>query len=160
MCRYAVKNYKSHFACFSCRKAFKKTPLSDYVVHKGLDTALAKIMRVYHTPPRRLEVEAEIGISYEQIVDQYLKDVSVCPECAGPMAAMGLDFRPPARADEDAWQIIAVLYEHGFAFKGCGCGGLGYAPPQRQRDLPEWLKQHCRQSEGEKLLEKFSQRSA
>lgn len=159
MCRYAVKNYKSHFACFSCRKAFKKTPIDDYVQHQGLDSAFAKITRVYGSPPRRREVEAELGITYQQIVDQYLKDVSVCPECAGPMAAMGLDFRPPAKADEEAWQIIATLYEHGFAFRGCGCS-VGYAPPEHLRELPEWFKQHRRQSEGEKLLEQISQRRA
>ena len=33
MCRYAMIKYKPHFACFSCRKSFKRRLLSD--VNKG-----------------------------------------------------------------------------------------------------------------------------
>jgi hypothetical protein len=29
MCRYAMVPYKEHYACFKCRKAYKKPPLSD-----------------------------------------------------------------------------------------------------------------------------------
>jgi hypothetical protein len=29
MCRYAFKHYKQHFACFACRKAFKRRNRSD-----------------------------------------------------------------------------------------------------------------------------------
>ncbi len=158
MCRYGYKTYKAHFACFACRKAFKKTAITDYVQHKGLHEAWTRITHVYLDPDRRPKMEEKFGITYEQIVERYLKDVSVCPECAGPMAAMGLDFKPPAKADEEAWHIISVLYEHGFAFKGCGCHAVGYTPPALRRELPEWLKQHSRRSEREKLLNELGWR--
>lgn len=29
MCRYAGKTYKSHYACFKCRKSFKQADSSD-----------------------------------------------------------------------------------------------------------------------------------
>ena len=159
MCRYAFQTYKSHFACFACRKSFKKTALVDYVDHVGLNSAYEKILAVYQTPLKRREVEAKLGISYEEIQERYLADVSVCPHCGGRMASMGMDFRPPSRSDPEAWSVIQVLYENGFAFKGCGCS-VGYAPPRHSADLPEWLRQHATQSQGEKLLEKIARREA
>lgn len=158
MCRYAIVTYKSHFACFSCRKAFKKTPIEDYVIHVGLSAAYEKILAVFNSPPRRREVEAKLGISYEQLQDRYFAEVSVCPQCRGRMASMGLDFRPPPKRDIEAWSIIQELYEHGFAFKGCGCS-VGYAPPTRKAEVTEWLKSRPRQTEGEKLLEAISRKA-
>jgi hypothetical protein len=34
MCRYAHQVYKSHFACFHCRKMFRQAPLSDLPGHR------------------------------------------------------------------------------------------------------------------------------
>ena len=152
MCRYAFHTYKSHFACFTCRKAFKKVALDDYVEHIGLKAAYTKILAAFHSPPRRRKVEAELGISYEQLRDRYLSDVSVCPQCQGQMAAMGLDFRSPPKHDVEAWSIIQELHEHGFAFKGCGCN-VGYTPPRKKIEVTEWLRRHSRKTVGEELLE-------
>ena len=157
MCRYAVHTYKSHFACFSCRKAFKKTALDDYVEHVGLKAAYEKILAVYGSPPQRRKIEAKLGISYDEIEERYLSDVSICPQCGERMAPMGLDFRPPPKRNEEAWDIIRTLYEHGCAFTGCGCS-VGYTPPARKAELPGWLKQHTTQSEGERLLEAIARR--
>lgn len=158
MCRYGYKTYKSHFACFSCRKAFKKTALEDYVKHQGLDQAYTKLVRA-PSPRKRKQLEAELAITYAEIRDAHLHDVSTCPECGEPMAAMGLDFRAPKRQDKEAWQIVELLYQHGFRFAGCGCF-VGYAPPSKLRDVPGWLEQHTRQSDGKKLLEKIRAKSA
>jgi len=152
MCRYAFHTYKSHFACFSCRKAFKKIAIEDYVEQKGLERSYSRIMSMYSSRARRARVEQEVGITYEQIRQRYLDDVSACPDCTERMAAMGLDFRAPARRDLDAWNIVAHLYEHGFCFMGCGCS-VGYAPPRTLRELPAWLKSHKCQSAGERLLD-------
>jgi hypothetical protein len=152
MCRYAYKIYKSHFACFECRKAFKKTALEDYVKHKGLDSAYHQITKVFGSPKRRRNKEQELGITYEEIKEQYFADVSCCPECGGTMAAMGLDFKAPKHTDVEAWEIVAKLYEKGFAFKGCGCY-VGYDPPTKLSELDAWLGKHMKKSEGEKLLE-------
>lgn len=157
MCRYAFHTYKSHFACFSCRKAFKKTALDDYVEHVGLKFQYQKIIEASSSLQNRKKIEMELGISYEEIKSRYLNDVSVCPQCGGQMAAMGLDFRPTSSKDVDAWNIISILYENGFAFKGCGCGG-GLTPPKKQSEINEWLNMHVRKSEGEILLNSILQR--
>lgn len=39
MYRYAVHAYKSHFTCFVCRRAFKKTAFEDYQRQTGLSRA-------------------------------------------------------------------------------------------------------------------------
>ncbi len=68
MCRYAAVIYKSHFACFSCRKAFKKTPIDEYLKHAGLGAVYEEIVAVYSSTPRRRAVEAKFGVSYEQLM--------------------------------------------------------------------------------------------
>lgn len=158
MCRYALKQYKSHFACFECKKAFKKTPVEDYVKHKGIDASYDKICRVFATSKRQ-KVESELGITYQQIQDMYYEDLCVCPECGGKMALMGLDFRPPKKNDYESWEIIQVLYDHGYSFKGCGCF-VGYWPPKKKSEITSWLEEHRTISESEKLLNLFKSRRA
>ncbi len=153
MCRYAGQTYKSHFACFLCRKVFRKTAMEDYVEHVGLKAAHDKILfrqtrRGKHVTP---------CASYEGIVERYVADVSICPQCGKRMAAVGLDFKAPPHRKKKAWEILRVLYEHGFAFQGCGCS-VGYAPPSRRADLPDWLRQHIRRSEGQLLLDAFARK--
>ena len=155
MCRYAFKTYKSHFACFDCRKAFKKPPIEDYAKQNNLNDALSKIVNVYHSQNLRKRKENELGITYDEIEAKYLEDVSSCPQCGAKMAAMGLDFKAPKQKDIEAWTIISKLYNEGFAFKGCGCS-VGYAPPSKLSQLPQWLNEHCIKSNGEKLLESIS----
>jgi len=161
MCRYGFKLYKSHFACFHCRKAFKKTALEDWASHNQLGSALHDIFKVFGSDNRRTRVEEKFGITYEQIEKQYLEAVSVCPECGNRMAAMGLDFKAPKKSDREAWTIIRNLYEHGFAFRGCGCY-VGYEPPRKVREVPRWLAEQndkfCK-SEGERLLAAIREKS-
>lgn len=160
MCRYAFHSYKAHFACFACRKAFKKTPLEDYVEHKGLWPAFEAINKLGKTGPMAEEAEKRVGITRQEINECYLADVSTCPQCGGQMAAMGLDFKAPLQRNAEAWRIVATLYENGFAFGGCGCGGPGYVPPAKLKDLPAWLEQHQRKSEGARLLDAIRAKSS
>lgn len=90
MCRYATA-YKPHYACFACRKAFKRRRAGDLPSH---------------LPDRPYR----------------------CPQCAGPMADMGLDFAPPKQRDARAWQVLAALWTSGHTFHSCGCEGPGYRP--------------------------------
>ena len=150
MCRYAFKDYKSHFACFACRKTFKKTAISDWVKQKGLDHAYARLRRASHSKHQG-RTEEELGTTYDKISAQYLADVASCPQCGAQMAAMGADFRAPRAGAVEEWQVIQLLYEHDFAFHGCGCY-VGYAPPRKIRDLEAFFRRHGRLSEGEKLL--------
>ena len=149
MCRYAFKDYKSHFACFSCRKTFKKAPIIDWAKQRGLEPAYSKLLYVRN--PMRAELEAKLGTTYQAICEAYLESVSACPQCGDQMSAMGLDFKAPRMSDVEAWEIISVLYEHGFAFNGCGCS-VRYSPPQKVSELEDFFAQHRRLSEGQKLL--------
>lgn len=158
MCRYAFHTYKSHFACLPCRKAFKKIAIEDYVKQKGLERSYSLITSAYGSRRRRAGVEKELGITYEQIRQRYLDEVSACPECNERMAAVGLDFRAPPRRDAQAWAIVAYLYENGFSFAGCGCC-VGYSPPRTLRELPAWLKSHKPMSDGERLLETIAMKA-
>lgn len=151
MCRYAFHSYKSHFACFDCRKTFKKTPIDDYVIRAGLEKAFQEITEVYGSKRLRKEAEERFGITYEEIRERYLADVSSCPQCGKRMAAMGLDFRAPRKADEEAWDIVRELYDQGFSFTGCGCH-VGYKPPAKKSELEAWLRTHRRAGAGEVLL--------
>jgi hypothetical protein len=70
------------------------------------------------------------------------------------MADMGLDFKAPRKDDREAWQIMEALHKHGFDFNNCGCGA-GFVPPRRLREIPAWLDEHRRLSEGEALAKRF-----
>jgi hypothetical protein len=73
------------------------------------------------------------------------------------MADMGLDFRAPPKSDVEAWEVLRALYRHGFTFHSCGCS-VGFTPPSRLREVPEWLERHRQRSEAARLLEKFADR--
>ena len=130
MCRYAWHNYRDHFACFDCRKAFK------YWQWEEADKA------TFH---RRQQL-------------QHVPRAIICPDCSKPMADMGLDFKAPPKRDLDAWAILQVLCEHGFTFHSCGCSA-GFTPPRTLREVPEWIERQRRRGEGEGLLEKFAARN-
>jgi len=153
MCRYAYKDYKSHFACFDCRKTFKKTAITDWVKQKGLDYAYERLLRFSHTKHQQ-RTEEELGTTYVKIRDEYLDDVAACPQCGAKMAAMGFDFKAPKTESAEEWQVIQTLYDHGFAFHGCGCS-VGYAPPKKMNGLEAFFREHGRLSEGEQLLERI-----
>jgi hypothetical protein len=59
---------------------------------------------------------------------------AVCPECGGPLASMGLDFKAPRRDDLKGWRLAEELWTVGETFHSCGCSGPGYRP----RDLPAY----------------------
>jgi hypothetical protein len=129
MCRYAWHNYRDHFACFDCRKAFKywQWGLTD-----------------------------EITFQREQQLRHLLREI-VCPDCSRPMVDMGLDFKAPPKADAEAWEVLRAMERHGFTFHSCGCS-VGFTPPRTLREVPEWIERHRRVSEGERLAEKFAER--
>ena len=128
MCRYGLHNYKDHFACFACRKVYRKAW-----------SALAR---------QRFASG-----------DEHDAARSVCPQCAGRMAKMGLDFKAPPQNDVEAWRIVERLYARGLNFGSCGCGGPGYTPPKKLSGLPAWFAQRERPSPGAALLAKIEARS-
>lgn len=114
MCRYGMHSYKQHYACFECRKAFKRRLLAD--VQPGRQESVAgRWFRANATLQERQVLEEE-------------PEVAKCPDCGGPMASMGLDFEAPPKDDYRAWQHLRSLYKVGIAFHSCGCGGPGLVP--------------------------------
>jgi hypothetical protein len=129
MCRYAWHNYRDHFACFRCRKAFKYGQWED----RAEDSRSARA-RLRHIP-RKI----------------------VCPDCSRPMIDMGLDFKAPPNRDREVWEILEVLNQNGFTFHSCGCH-VGFKPPRTLREVPAWLEEHRGFNNGELLLIRFSAR--
>src|SRR5262245_9116746 len=112
MCRYAWHNYRDHFACFDCRKAFK------YWQWEATDKKTFNDRQQLQHVPREI----------------------VCPDCSQPMADMGLDFKAPPKSNSQAWEIMRILHQEGFSFASCGCGA-GFSPPRTLREVPQWIKQ-------------------
>jgi hypothetical protein len=71
-------------------------------------------------------------------------------------AGMGYDFKAPKAEAAEEWEVIRALYDHGFAFHGCGCS-VGYTPPKKISGLQAFFRAHGRLSEGERLLERLKQ---
>lgn len=157
MCRYGNTDYKPHFACFSCRKTFKKIAIVDFLKRSGLDRAYERLSWTHIDTAQRRKLEQEFGTTNEEIRASYFREVGACPQCGQTMAAMGMDFRAPPAGDREAWTIIEALYDHGFAFTGCGCS-VGYAPPAKRSGLKEFFSKHERRSEGEELLAAISEK--
>jgi hypothetical protein len=61
----------------------------------------------------------------------------VCPDCAGPVADMGKDFKTPGKDELRAWRMAEQLWTIGETFHSCGCGGPGYRPrdPEAYREF-------------------------
>lgn len=74
------------------------------------------------------------------------------------MMDMGLDFKAPVKSNAEAWQVLRVLAANGVTFHGCGCF-VGFKPPRKLRDVPEWLERHLQKSESERLLSRFESRT-
>ena len=108
----------------------------------------------FYYGPRLTEAS---GLTSEGLRGQYLSEAGTCPQCARPMAHVGLDFRAPKQSDVSGWEILKKLHEKGFSFFGCGCGS-GYTAPSKSRDLPEFfasLSHRKRLSKGQQLLAKI-----
>ena len=129
--RFITRRYTRPFACFRCRKVFKKPPVDGN----------AEVLR-HHG--RRDEAQ-------------------ICPECRGPMAYMGHDFKAPRRNDLEQWEKVKRLVEAGIVFEPCTCCGethYGEAPPKALREVDAFLVRAKApfQSEGVRLLERVEEK--
>ena len=129
MCRYAMHGpYKRHFACFSCRKAFKQPPIVDYLAVQGLGYAYAQLSRIRHHAASLERRECELNLTLADIESRFRDSTHKCPECSEPMIDMGLDFKTPRQSDTKAWRNLHGMYRGGHAFHTCGCDGPGWIP--------------------------------
>lgn len=128
MCRYAGKHYKTRFACFACRKSFKKLPFEDFLRQQGQLEMYQELLRKEQIGQRRPERLAIV----EEWEKKYQAAVGKCPQCGELMADVGWDFRPPKQSDVTAWSICRGMLRIGRRFQTCGCDGPGYVPRDRK----------------------------
>jgi hypothetical protein len=129
MCRYAIYGpYKSHFACFACRKAFKQPPISDWLAVRGRGFAYAELSRLWSHIPSLERRELELGVRLSDLEAEYRDAAHRCPDCNEPMIDMGLDFKAPRQSDEKAWRNLLGMFRVGHVFHTCGCDGPGFIP--------------------------------
>lgn len=128
MCRYGEHVYKPHFACFDCRKVFKKAPVEDFLKQRNMLHVYQRLWSVHFREKLRTEVEKEVGTTFEALQEMYQEQIATCPQCGGQMANMGRDFKAPKQTNVKAWKIIKGMYTTGYSFHTCGCSGPGYVP--------------------------------
>ncbi|WP_278351949.1 hypothetical protein [Chryseobacterium gleum] len=126
MCRYAGKTYKSHYACFKCRKSFKQADSSDILRR-------IKKEKIYHEPGKTIRNVGYVFTKVEtkelqKIVSEIENRTIKCPECSNMMADLGKDFKAPKKIAVKEWKIIESLFKTGKCFHSCGCDGIGYIP--------------------------------
>lgn len=146
MCRYAGKTYKSHYACFSCRKSFKQIDSydilarieKDKIYHEFNGKSIRKVGQVF-TKKERNKLDELIF----EIENRPIK----CPECGSLMADLGRDFKAPKKTATKEWKIIEGLYQIGKVFHTCGCDGIGYIP-QNSKDYEVYLKNRLEEYQG------------
>jgi NAD-dependent SIR2 family protein deacetylase len=80
-----------------------------------------------------------------------------CPQCGKPMSNMGHDFKAPKQNDLKQWEKVRLLYEHGFAYHSCGCGGPGFRPAELNQ-VQAFFEGNLPKSEGQSLLLKIQQK--
>ena len=145
MCRYAISGpHKCHYACFSCRKAFKQPPIDDYFASRGQNrNAYAELAEVWRTGDKYelQRRESVLKARLEELEGEYRAAVRKCPECGEPMVDMGLDFKAPRQADAKAWRIVQGMCKTGHAFHTCGCVGPGWIP-QSSSDYSAYLEKY------------------
>ena len=77
---------KRHFACFSCRKAFKQSPIVNYLAVQSLGYAYAELSRIRH---HAASLERELNLTFDGIESIYRDSTHKCPKCSEPMIIFG-----------------------------------------------------------------------
>jgi hypothetical protein len=115
--------YKSHFACFRCRKTFKQAHYADLLKKIGKAGYFQKLM---HKSMDKFSDKERV--QFEEFDKNFMSREIKCPQCGGYMVDLGLDFRSPKQTAVKEWRIIEGLYTIGKSFYSCGCDGPGYIP--------------------------------
>ncbi|RKZ44739.1 MAG: hypothetical protein DRQ41_02015 [Gammaproteobacteria bacterium] len=144
MCRYAFVNYKQTYACFSCRKVFKKVTFDDYIEQQGKKTIVLSGCKKKSEHDR---LEKHYNTTMDEIISEYNESINKCPDCCGLMANVGMDFKAPRRNDTKNWKILEGMYHIGVIFQTCGCEGFGYVP-RTKADYIEYLRNRLREYQG------------
>ncbi|MFC5539862.1 hypothetical protein ACFPQ1_36530 [Rhodocytophaga aerolata] len=142
MCRYGFIEYKNTYACFNCRKGFKRRLDRDLLSQKEL----------------RVEKQKKFDklIYKKEVADKKANDTLLikCPDCGDQMVNLGKDLRLPKKDKQEQWMAIEYLANNNFNFFTCGCDGIGVVP-QNLQEAYKLMEERRRKTEGEKLLEKI-----
>jgi hypothetical protein len=155
MCRYASKVYTSCFACFDCRKAFKKPPIEEFLAQHDRLFAYEQLHK--STAQQVPAAEARFGTSLKGLEAEYRTLISSCPQCGNEMANVGMDFKTPKQSDMNTWKNLRIMYREGQQFEMCGCYGIGFVP-QSNREYEAYLL--ARLNAYEQALEKLDRKSS
>jgi len=69
--------------------------------------------------------------------------VAPCPQCGEVMINLGKDFKAPKQGDVEQWKKVQLLYQHGYTFHSCGCGGPG-PRPEKLREVEAFVQEQAR----------------
>jgi hypothetical protein len=150
MCRYAFKEYKERYACFGCRKAFKKRRWRDLLCQEGKLHLYDQLVSASASSNYELFVVKHFGISLEKLESKLNKRAYHCPGCKKEMVSVGKDFKCPTKTDLQAWRRLEGMYKVGHAFQTCGCMGLRYVPSNHS-EYVSYLRQVLQEYEASLL---------
>src|SRR5690606_15507818 len=85
-----------------------------------------------------------LGVTLDELCAEYQSAAFNCPQCNGPMADLGRDFKAPRASDRKAWEQISRVYTLGHAFHTCGCIGPGFIP-----NTPSGYQEYLQQQRAE-----------
>src|SRR5579862_733643 len=72
MCRYAMYGpYKTHHACFACRKAFKQPSIEDYLAVRGRGFAYKELIRLWSNKTARERREEKLEVRLAELQAEF-----------------------------------------------------------------------------------------
>jgi hypothetical protein len=148
MCRFGGKNYKNTYACFNCRKVFKKTAIYDYMKQHGLLEIYINLSNAYYKKSLLNLLELTYNTKYDDLINNYKNQINKCPQCGNIMADLGKTFKAPKKTNIKEWHIIEGMYKIGHVFLSCGCDGIGFVPTDL-KEYDEYLNDKLHKYESE-----------
>jgi hypothetical protein len=127
------QNLQAPLCLFKCRKSFKKAPFEDHLEQKGQLKEYRKLSSRYYGVKQ--SKRGKISDQLDALKNEYDRRQVKCPDCGGPMANLGLDFKAPPRNKIKKWKVIESMYKMGHSFYSCGCHGPGYIPASKSEYL-------------------------
>jgi hypothetical protein len=126
--------YQIQFACFECRKVFKRPyPVGEQV----------RALWLSRRKSGRRPLKTFAAPTYH------------CPDCKRELTLMGRAFRAPRNEDVEQWRKVELLARSGFTF----WSSVGRYPDSVS-DARRFVESHRRVSDGERLSQQIKKRGA
>jgi hypothetical protein len=124
-----VYRYRIQFACFDCRKSFKRT----YTVDEQERAAWLSRRKSGLRPSKA-----------------FTPPVYPCPDCAAEATLMGRAFRAPRQEDTARWRAVEILSHAGYTFWS-SVGRL----PETVTEARKFVQAKRKLSDGERLARRI-----